>query len=110
MACTTHSEHAHEHSSTCGHKSIRHDDHVDYIHDGHLHHMHGDHADEHVLSHEAQCTPDHSCGSHDSSHTHGSECGHEAVPHADHIDYLVGEHLHRPCGEHCDDHGSVNVT
>ena len=69
MACTTHSEHAHEHSSTCGHKSIRHDDHVDYIHDGHLHHMHGDHADEHVLSHEAQCTPDHSCGSHDSSHT-----------------------------------------
>jgi hypothetical protein len=29
------------------------------------------------------------------------------VPHVDHIDYLVGDHLHHPHGDHCDDHGSI---
>jgi hypothetical protein len=32
------------------------------------------------------------------------------VPHGDHVDYLVNDHLHHPHGDHCDDHGSVEVT
>ena len=40
-------------------------------------------------------------------HLHGPNCGHEAVPHGDHIDYLVDGHLHHPHGGHCDDHGRL---
>jgi hypothetical protein len=29
------------------------------------------------------------------------------VPHDGHTDYLVGNHLHRPHGQHCDDHGAL---
>ena len=43
-------------------------------------------------------------------HTHGPGCGHEAVPHGDHIDYLVDGHLHHPHGDHCDDHGPIEVV
>jgi hypothetical protein len=31
------------------------------------------------------------------------------VPHGDHIDYLVDGHLHHPHGQHCDDHGPVQL-
>lgn len=44
-----HENHPHQHGEGCGHKAIRHGDHVDYLHNGHLHHPHGDHVDEHVL-------------------------------------------------------------
>ena len=27
-------------------------------------------------------------------HVHGPDCGHEAVEHGDHVDYVVGEHRH----------------
>jgi hypothetical protein len=37
----------HEHGPDCGHESIQHGDHVDYIHDGHRHALHDDHYDEH---------------------------------------------------------------
>ncbi len=47
------------------------------------------------------------CGT---GHRHGPDCGHEAVPHGDHIDYLVDGTLHHPCGDHCDQHGSVQVV
>ena len=48
---------------------------------------------------------------HDShSHTHGPGCGHVALQHGDHTDYLVDGHLHHPHGDHCDDHGPVKVT
>ncbi|MDO4795919.1 MAG: hypothetical protein Q4A28_08295 [Brachymonas sp.] len=40
-------------------------------------------------------------------HQHGPGCGHETVPHGDHIDYLVDGHLHHPHGDHCDDHGPI---
>jgi hypothetical protein len=43
-------------------------------------------------------------------HDHGAGCGHEAVPHGDHTDYLVDGHLHHPHGDHCDDHGPVAVA
>ena len=38
-------------------------------------------------------------------HAHGPHCGHEAVHHGDHLDYLVDGHLHHPHDGHCDDHG-----
>lgn len=40
------------------------------------------------------------------AHTHGPDCGHEAVAHGDHLDYLVDGHLHHPHDGHCDDHGA----
>ncbi len=44
--CNIQNHHDHQHSETCGHKSIKHGDHLDYIHDGHLHRIHGNHVDE----------------------------------------------------------------
>lgn len=41
---------------------------------------------------------------------HGPGCGHEAVPHGNHIDFLVNGRLHHPHGDHCDDHGPVEVV
>ena len=45
--CEKHDMHAHKHSKKCGHKVVKHDDHVDYMHDGHQHHIHDQHVDEH---------------------------------------------------------------
>lgn len=109
--CTIHPEHTHQHEAGCGHTAVRHDDHIDYLHDGHLHHLHDGHVDEHSIAlsaaNPAVCTPQHACGAHDAAHVHGAGCGHEAVPHGDHIDYLVNGHLHHPHGAHCDDHGPL---
>lgn len=107
--CKTHDSHDHKHQEGCGHQQVQHDDHMDYMHDGHLHHVHDDHIDEHQLSGAGSCTPDHACGSHDAGHAHGESCGHDAVPHGDHTDYVVNGHLHHPCGQHCDDHGAVKT-
>lgn len=111
MSCSEHKDHAHTHGPDCGHTAVKHEGHVDYLHDGHLHHPHEGHVDEHSLSvsdaNPTSCTPDHACSGHDASHTHGPGCGHDAVPHGDHTDYLVGGHLHHPHGAHCDDHGGV---
>lgn len=110
MSCQTHAEHSHAHGNGCGHVAVEHAGHVDYLHDGHLHHVHQGHVDEHQFETTAGCTPTHACGSHPSSHTHGPSCGHEAVPHSGHTDYLVGDHLHHAHGGHCDDHGAVKVA
>ncbi len=40
-------DHPHEHGESCGHRAVRHGDHVDYVHDGHRHAIHGKHYDEH---------------------------------------------------------------
>jgi len=58
----------------------------------------------------AVCTPTHACGGHDAGHVHAAGCGHEAVPHGDHVDYLVEGHLHHPHGSHCDNHGAVALA
>jgi hypothetical protein len=109
----THANHAHKHSAGCGHQAVKHDGHTDYLHDGHLHHAEGDRVDEHALaigaSNPASCTPSHACGAHDATHQHGAGCGHEAVPHGDHVDYFVAGHLHHAHGDHCDDHGKLSV-
>lgn len=108
-----HESHDHAHGPGCGHKTIRHGDHEDYLHDGHLHHVHGDHVDEHRLAVDAKnpdaCTPAHACSGHGKEHAHGPGCGHEAVRHGDHTDYVVDGHLHRHHDGHCDDHGAVSV-
>ncbi len=109
-----HQSHLHTHGPGCGHATVGHEGHEDYLHDGHLHHVHGDHVDEHSLevsgSNPATCTPSHACGAHAANHEHGPDCEHSAVPHGDHIDYIVKGHLHHPCGSHCDDHGPVNMS
>jgi len=102
-----HNQHdEHDHGPGCGHVAVRHDDHVDYVHDGHLHFVHGRHVDEHDLAHgvaDRGCAP--GGDAHRDRHEHGVDCGHEAVPHAGHMDYLVDGQLHRSHDDHCDDHG-----
>jgi len=44
--CKKHEGHTHRHGPECGHKSVKHGDHIDYLHDGHHHRVHGDHVDE----------------------------------------------------------------
>lgn len=41
-----HADHPHIHSESCGHPTVEHGDHLDYVHEGHWHHRHGDHWDE----------------------------------------------------------------
>jgi hypothetical protein len=113
-----HPDDGHRHAPDCGHTAIKHEGHIDYVHDGHLHHPAGQTdstlVEEHVIeigSHNpVRCTPDHHCAGHTVGHEHGPGCGHEAIPHGGHIDYLVEDHLHYPHGDHCDDHGPVEVV
>jgi zinc transport system permease protein len=37
-------------------------------------------------------------------HQHGPDCGHPAVPHGDHLDYVHDGHRHAPHGGHYDEH------
>ncbi len=112
--CKIHESHDHVHGPGCGHQAIVHDGHVDYLHDGHLHHPHDGHVDEHTIAvsdtNPNACTPAHVCGGHEVDHVHGPGCGHPAVPHGDHIDYLVDGHLHHVHGDHCDDHGPITLV
>jgi len=46
----SHAEHTvaeHHHDAGCGHETVQHQDHVDYVHDGHKHAEHDGHYDEH---------------------------------------------------------------
>lgn len=38
------------------------------------------------------------------AHEHGPDCGHVAVRHGDHVDYVHDGHRHAPHGEHYDEH------
>nr|WP_164737670.1 hypothetical protein [Streptomyces luteoverticillatus] len=38
------------------------------------------------------------------THEHGAECGHVAVPHGDHVDYVHDGHRHARHEGHWDDH------
>jgi hypothetical protein len=110
----THAAHTHTHMAGCGHTGVLHDGHVDYLHDGHMHHNHEGQVEEHTFAvnttNPATCTSGHACTGHEASHRHGPDCGHEAVPHGDHVDYLVNGHLHHFHNEHCDHHGNVTVV
>jgi len=43
-----HADHEHVHGEGCGHETVPHGDHVDYLHDGHRHAAHEGHYDEHA--------------------------------------------------------------
>jgi hypothetical protein len=109
-----HTDRPHIHGPGCGHIAVRHKDHVDYLEDGHLYHLKGDRIEEHVLEVTAdnprRCGPEHRASGHNAAHQHGPGCGHEAVPHGDHVDYLVDGRLHHPHGDHCDDHGPLTIV
>ena len=47
---------------------------------------------------------DHTVVPEEHGHQHGPDCGHQAVPHGDHVDYLHGGHRHAPHGSHYDEH------
>ena len=89
----------HEHGAGCGHAALQHRDHVDYLHDGHAHRIHGDHVDdEPVIGSEAHVAhPGH-------MHVHREGCGHQAVRHEDHVDYIHGAHRHTGHQVHYDEH------
>ncbi len=111
----THEHHDHVHGPSCGHTGVVHGNHVDYLHDGQLHHQtDADQVEEHLIEISAtnpdQCTAGHACSGHAAGHVHGPGCGHEPVPHGDHVDYLVDGHLHHQHGDHCDDHGPVKLA
>lgn len=100
--------------SGCGHIAVQHKDHVDYLDRGRLQHVESGHTDEHVVEISAtnpdRCDLNHRASGHSAAHRDGPDCGHEAVPHGHHVDYLVDERLHHPHGDHCDDHGPLTVV
>ena len=106
--------HTHAHGPGCGHIGVEHKGHVDYLENGHLKHVRGEFTDDHVIEVTAtnpdRCAPEHRASGHTKAHQHGPGCGHEAVPHGDHKDYLVDGRLHHPHGDHCDDHGPLKVV
>ncbi|MBT2583211.1 hypothetical protein [Planococcus sp. ISL-109] len=103
-----HEHHAHQHNLSCGHTKIKHEDHIDYVHNGHLHHEHEGHWDECKIS-VSDTNPD-VCAPMTCGCKHDSDCGHELVPHGDHVDYLVNGRLHHVHDGHCDDHGPVELV
>jgi hypothetical protein len=103
----------HVHSASCGHRAVKHDGHVDYLTHGHLEHQEKGRVVEHQIGVSAQNPAKCTQGFHDghaADHHHGTSCGHEAIPHGDHTDYLVDGHLHHAHGDHCDDHGAVKLN
>src|SRR6516164_6697016 len=98
--------HSHQHGPNCGHTALKHNGHTHYPHDGHV----DDHRIEVNSVNPEKCTPDRKCSGHEKTHIHGPNCGLEAVPHGNHVDYLVGGHLHHFHGTHCDDHGTLEVA
>jgi hypothetical protein len=103
----------HVHGASCGHAAVQHEGHVDYLTHGHLEHQEGGRIVDHAISVSAKnpssCTPGFHSG-HTADHHHGTACGHEAVSHGNHTDYLVEGQLHHTHGDHCDNHGAVTLS
>ena len=101
----------HQHGPGCGHIAVGHQGHTDYLESGHLEHQEGNRVERHVIEvdaeHPNRCTVSQGTGGHPQDHVHGPNCGHPAVRHGDHTDYLVEGRLHHPHGSHCDDHGEL---
>jgi zinc transport system permease protein len=55
-------------------------------------------ADEFPLADEHTAVPE------THQHEHGDDCGHTAVPHGDHVDYVHDGHRHAVHGSHYDEH------
>jgi hypothetical protein len=99
MPHSPHDEHPHTHDRFCGHAAVPHGDHVDFLHDGHVHHVHEDHVDD------ADVGPGTAHVAHAGHmHVHDASCGHAAVPHDDHLDFVHNGHRHAGHGVHYDEH------
>eukprot|EP00898_Chlorokybus_atmophyticus_P009160 jgi/Chlat1/9245/Chrsp99S00715 len=79
-------------TSSCTHTLLQHDGHIGSVVNGKLFCTaeDGTHA-THRLRTSEPCQPVTVLLE---GHTHGSDCGHERIPHNDHEDYLVGDELH----------------
>lgn len=113
MANDTSDSSAHTHGKNCGHTGIHHSGHVDYLVDGKLEHCENDgstccHTLEVSGDNPACCQPLTDCAA--KGHEHGPGCGHEAIQHGDHVDYIVDGRLHHTHNGHCDDHGPVTLA
>lgn len=99
----------HVHGDGCGHPKIKHGDHFDYLDDGHLADVRSETVTEHSIE-VTEINPD-GCQAKMSlvcfRHHDGND---HKVPHGDHIDFLYHGRLHHVHGDHCDDHGPVEVT
>ncbi|MEL6330130.1 MAG: hypothetical protein AAFR38_10740 [Planctomycetota bacterium] len=108
-----HADHPHKHGPNCGHTAVKHEGHVDYLHEGHLHHQDADGTVvEHVIpvSDTNPATCNRTEDGVEPGHVHGPGCGHEPVPHGDHVDYLVDGRLQHQHGDHIDDHGPIELV
>ena len=52
----------------------------------------------------AETTAAHTAVPEEHAHRHGEDCGHRAVPHGDHVDYVHDGHRHARHGSHYDEH------
>jgi hypothetical protein len=103
-----HTDATHTHGARCGHTRITHGDHNDYEHEGHFHALHLDHYDDHgsiAMNNNDRGTASASDDWITHAHSHGVGCGHPAVAHGDHTDYVHDGHFHAPHGDHYHDHG-----
>ena len=91
--------HPHDHGAGCGHPAIQHRDHLDYLHDGDAHRVHDDHVD----AEPASDAPAHLAHA-GHMHAHREGCGHPAIRHGDHLDYVHGTHRHSGHQVHYDEH------
>ena len=102
-------EKSHKHGPGCGHVAVQHGNHIDYLQNGMMQKPDGNSCVVTIDQiNPEKCAP-HTCKGHDAAHKHGPACGHEAVPHGNHVDYLVQGHLHHVHNGHCDDHGPLKL-
>jgi DNA-binding transcriptional ArsR family regulator len=95
---STHPGESHEHGPDCGHVAIPHQDHIDYLHNGSLHRLGGS------PTRWMDCEPGRHAPHRMHRHVHGEGCGHVAIPHGDHVDYIHDGHRHATHDDHYDDH------
>lgn len=56
------------------------------------------------MSNDTGHQAEHSVTEHEHEHEHGPDCGHEAVTHDDHVDYVHDGHRHAKHDDHYDEH------
>ncbi len=97
---TEHKEHAH--AKKCGHESIKHGDHTDYVHDGQYHQVMNNGK---VAIHGTTKDGKGKLASSKHAHQHKQSCGHEKIKHGNHVDYIHDGEYHREHKGHVDLHG-----
>lgn len=82
---------------------IKHDNHYGYVYDGKLNCYDDETCSflSHNLSHNVE-----DCKKVKTKHDHNNLV---MIPHFDHYDYIIGNRLHYMHGNHCDDHGEIEL-